>query len=116
MPRNLKPLSENGYGEKVRPEDLDYLQWKLDHAQGIKMAVKRLLDQLEHDKVTLPRASRKRLKEVVKATELFQNYQNPNVVDAPLEGVPVCKTGALSRKWVRFPPTTPQRNLQELTP
>ena len=75
MPRNLKPLTRNGYGDIVRAEDVDYLQWKLDHAQGIRMAVKRLLDTLAYDRVQLPRASRKRLKEVVKATELFQNYQ-----------------------------------------
>lgn len=84
MPRNLKPLTKNGYGDIVRPEDVDYLQWKLDHAQGIRMAVKRLIETMECDRVNLPRASRRRLQQLVKATNLFQNYQ-PNMQSKPDE-------------------------------
>ncbi len=84
MPRNLHTLTRNGYGDTVRPEDVDYLQWKLDHAQGIRMAVKRLLDQLHSDRVVLPRNSRRRVQQLVKATELFQNYQ-PDMLSKPDE-------------------------------
>lgn len=39
--------------------------------------------------------------------ESRKEYNKPTfVVDASLEGVPVCKTGGHSAKWVRFPPAT----------
>lgn len=74
--RRLRVLAEHGYYE-VRPEDMDYIQWKLDHAAGMRIALSRFLDALDKDQVQLGRRGRRKLKELKEAGELFQNF-HPN--------------------------------------
>lgn len=73
--RKLRSLSGWGYGPAVRPEDLDYIQWKLDRAVGMRIALRRFVDALEKDGVKLGRRGREKLKELIRAAEDFQNYQ-----------------------------------------
>ena len=72
--RRLRSLSGWGYGPEIRPEDIDYVQWKLDYAVGMRIALKRFIDALEKDGTTLGRRGRDKLKELVQAAEEFQNY------------------------------------------
>lgn len=72
--RRLRSLSGWGYGPEIRPEDIDYVQWKLDYAVGMRIALKRFIDALEKDGTTLGRRGRDKLRELVQAAEEFQNY------------------------------------------
>lgn len=71
--RNLRPIKEN-YGPAARDADLEYLQWKLDHAAGMRIAIKRLVDALERDQVSLGKRSYAKLNELMEASDAFQNY------------------------------------------
>jgi hypothetical protein len=73
--RRLRSLPGWGYGPEIRAEDIDYVQWKLDYAVGMRIALKRFIAALERDGTVLGRRGRDKLKELVTAAEEFQNYR-----------------------------------------
>lgn len=74
MARNLTPINKSSYGDCVREADIGFIQHKLDHAAGMRICLRRFTDALDEEQVMLPKKSRKKLKELIKAAELFQNY------------------------------------------